>query len=216
MNTKEKILEASLELFSRRGFSAVSVRDIADRVGVRESAMYKHFSSKQAVFDTLVERYMATCEAFMGSIHALPSSDPAVIAGTAEFYTELTDEDFLRLGGSVFTDFLMRPDILNFWRMMSIERLSNEKLAALWCRHLFDDPIAFQTEMFGALIQIEAIKPGEPTMLALEFYTPLLTLYMNALPYPPDSSEFRRMLESAGRHMRHFRETYTVQRRVDT
>ena len=212
MSTKEKILEAALELFSRRGYSAVSVRDIAGEVGVRESAMYRHFPGKQAVFDKLVENYMQTCEVFMSGINALPSPDPAVMAETAELYKQLTDEDFLRMGGSVFTDFLMRPGILKFWRMMSIERQNNRELADLWNRHLFEDPIAFQTGLFGLLIQNGAVKPADPGMLALEFYTPLLTLYMNALPFEPDGPEFARMLEFANRHMAHFRETYTIKK----
>ncbi len=208
MDTKEKILNASLELFSRRGFSAVSVRDIAKEVGVRESAMYKHFANKQAVFDTLLERYMQKSNAFMGGIHALPSTDPAVMLETAEMYKQMSDEVFLQIGGSVFTDFLMQPDTLKFWRMISIERLNNPKLAELWNNHLFEEAIAFQTGMFGMLTQIGAIKNVDPEMLAIEFFTPLLTLYINALPYDTESPVFRKMLDFADRHMRHFREMY--------
>lgn len=45
MNTKDRILYISLELFAQKGFSGVSVRDIASKVGVRESALYKHGSA---------------------------------------------------------------------------------------------------------------------------------------------------------------------------
>jgi AcrR family transcriptional regulator len=54
MNTKERILNISLELFSKHGFSGVSVRDIAKKVGVRESALYKHFKNKQDIFDSII------------------------------------------------------------------------------------------------------------------------------------------------------------------
>ena len=39
MNTKEKILETALELFSQRGFDGASVRDIARAVGIRELSL---------------------------------------------------------------------------------------------------------------------------------------------------------------------------------
>ncbi len=208
MNTKGKILEAALELFSRRGFSAVSVRDIAKEVGVRESAMYKHFSGKQAVFDTLLANYMATSNAFMGGINALPSADPSTMMETAAFYQQMSDEDFLRIGGGVFTDFLMQPDTLRFWRMISIERLNNPELAELWNHHLFEEPIAFQKGMFGMLIHLGGIKPADPEMLALEFFAPLLTLYVNALPFEAESAVFSKMLDFADRHMKLFREIY--------
>lgn len=210
VSTKEKVLETALELFSRRGFSAVSVRDIAAAVGVRESAMYRHFESKQAVFDALVHNYCVKGSAFMGSIHALPSTDAAYKLKTATMYKQLNDADFLRIGGSVFTDFLMQPDILKFWRMISIERMNDKKLAQMWKTHLFDEPIEFQTGLFNMLIQIGAIKPNDPQMLALEFFTPLLLLYMQTLPFEADSPEFAYFMDYANRHMLHFRQIYGV------
>jgi len=210
MNTKEKILAVSLELFSEKGFSAVSVRDIAAAVGVRESAMYKHFASKQAVFDRLVTDYLARSDEFMGGIHALPTDDPAVLSQVAAIYKNLSDEDFLRMGGSVFTDFLMQPDVLQFWRMISIERFHDKDLAKLWNHHLFETPIAFQTKLFGALIEAGALKLVDPSILALEFYTPLLLLYLQALPFETDGPEFKLAVELASQHMKHFREIYAV------
>ena len=209
MGTKERFLEVALELFSQRGFSAVSVRDIAAVVGVRESALYKHFAGKQAVFDRLVADYMAKSDTFMAGIHALPSDDPAHLARSAAIYSQLTDEDFLRIGGSVFTEFLMLPDVMRFWRMISLERFHNLELAKLWHQHLFETPIAFQTGMFRLLVKIGAVKPVDPTILALEFYTPLLLLYLQALPFEPGSEEWGRTLELSNRHMTHFREIYT-------
>jgi AcrR family transcriptional regulator len=211
-DTKQRILDVSLDLFSRGGFSAVSVRDIAAVVGVRESAMYRHFPSKQAVFDQLVADYLKRSDSFMAGIHATPSPDPAVMEHTAELYGRLSDEDFLRIGSSVYTEFLMQPEVLKFWRMISVERLRDEKLAGMWTKHLFEEPIAFQTGMFGALIKAGVLKPVDSEMLALEFFTPLLLLYLTALPYEPDSPEFLRMLELAKKHMLHFRQTYTAKK----
>lgn len=54
MSTRERIIEVSLELFAKRGFSGTSVRDIAKVVGVRESALYKHFMNKQDILDKII------------------------------------------------------------------------------------------------------------------------------------------------------------------
>ena len=50
-NTSEcdKIKLVALDLFSRYGFAGSSVRHIAKEVGIRESAIYNHFSSKDAI-----------------------------------------------------------------------------------------------------------------------------------------------------------------------
>src|SRR5689334_5258602 len=52
-NTREDILETALELFAARGFAGASVRQIASAVGITEGALYAHFPSKQAIFETL-------------------------------------------------------------------------------------------------------------------------------------------------------------------
>jgi len=210
MGTKERILETALRLFSQRGFTAVSVRDIAGEIGMRESALYRHFPSKQAVFDQLLKDYLARSDAFMATINALPTDDPGGIAETAHIYQRLSDEDFLRIGGTVFTDFLMEPEVLMFWRMISIERLRDTSLALMWKEHLFDEPIAFQARLFAMLVKLGAVRAADPEMLALEFYTPLLLLYLQALPFEPDSAQAGYFMGLADRHMRHFRDTYTV------
>ena len=210
MGTKEKILEVSLELFSQRGFSAVSVRDIAAMVGVRESAMYKHFSGKKAVFDQLVTDYLKASDVFMAGMHALPTDDPSVLSEMTEIYSRLSDEEFLKMGSSIFTDFLMQQEVLRFWRMISIERFHDEKMAKLWHHHLFEVPIEFQTGLFKLLIEAGMVKAVDPSLLALEFFTPLLLLYLQALPFEPGGAEFSLSLELANLHMKHFRELYTI------
>ena len=51
-DTKLLILDAALNLFSKRGYDGVGLRDLAQEVGIRESAIYKHFKGKQDIFDS--------------------------------------------------------------------------------------------------------------------------------------------------------------------
>ncbi len=55
-NTKERIFEEALTLFSQNGYEASSVRDIAGKLGMTQAALYKHYKNKQAIFDTIVNR----------------------------------------------------------------------------------------------------------------------------------------------------------------
>lgn len=48
--TKDRILIESIMLFSKRGYSDVSVKDIADAVGLRAASLYNHFNSKEAIW----------------------------------------------------------------------------------------------------------------------------------------------------------------------
>ena len=53
---KERILNKSLELFSSRGFDAVSVSMISEGLGISKGALYKHYESKRAIFDAIIKR----------------------------------------------------------------------------------------------------------------------------------------------------------------
>ena len=55
-DTKELLLQAALALFAEKGYEGTSVRDIARSVGLSESVLYAHFSSKRAIFDAVLAR----------------------------------------------------------------------------------------------------------------------------------------------------------------
>ena len=53
---KERILSAAADLVARHGFSAVSMEDIGDAVGITASAIYRHYDSKSAVLVAMLDR----------------------------------------------------------------------------------------------------------------------------------------------------------------
>lgn len=67
-DTRERILEVSLELFSLRGTEAVSIRDICAQVGIKESSVYYHFKNKQAIVDEIYARFEARVNALMAEL----------------------------------------------------------------------------------------------------------------------------------------------------
>jgi AcrR family transcriptional regulator len=54
-HTRQQILDASLRLFSERGFARTTVRDIARAAGITDAAIYYHFQSKRDLLEALVE-----------------------------------------------------------------------------------------------------------------------------------------------------------------
>ena len=57
MNTKDRILEVALDLFSKRGYSDVYVDEIASEVGIKAPSLYKHYKNKQEIFDSCVNMF---------------------------------------------------------------------------------------------------------------------------------------------------------------
>lgn len=57
--TRAEILDATLDLAERSGLHAVTMRAVADRLGVTPMALYRHVGDKQGLLDGLVERLLA-------------------------------------------------------------------------------------------------------------------------------------------------------------
>ena len=66
--TKKKILDVSLELFSQKGYSAVSIRDICKYVEIKESSVYYHFENKQSIFDELLNMFTEIAKGMMAQL----------------------------------------------------------------------------------------------------------------------------------------------------
>ncbi|MEE4659376.1 MAG: TetR/AcrR family transcriptional regulator [Halieaceae bacterium] len=67
-STAERILDAAEDLFAERGYSATSLGDVADRVGIRSPSLYNHFRNKEALYLAVVERLL---QAFLAPLEAL-------------------------------------------------------------------------------------------------------------------------------------------------
>jgi AcrR family transcriptional regulator len=75
--TRERILDAAVELFGRRGFRATSVGEIEEAAGLvpRRGALYKHFASKEALLEAAVDRRGRVVDE-LESLVTTPVSDP--------------------------------------------------------------------------------------------------------------------------------------------
>ena len=55
-NTRDKILDAAEVLFASQGYPATTIHQVAAEVGIQGPAIYKHFASKRALFEEVLER----------------------------------------------------------------------------------------------------------------------------------------------------------------
>jgi AcrR family transcriptional regulator len=54
INTREKIINSTIELFLSKGYEAVSMRDIAKATGIKASSIYNHFQNKEQIIDEVL------------------------------------------------------------------------------------------------------------------------------------------------------------------
>lgn len=171
-NTRQEILGAALDLFSTGGFEGVSVKQIADRVGIKDSSLYKHFKSKQEIFDTLLaemnERFEKTV-----SFHNLPQGEIEKVAG------EYGRRDLVWLKKAckaIFLFLLKDPWASKFRRMLMIEQYKNQDAAETFRTWFTDVAIQFQTALFTEMIRQGYFREGPPHTIALQFYSPFYLL----------------------------------------
>ena len=171
-DTKQKILDKALELFSSRGYDAVSVGEIAQAVGIKAPSLYNYFPSKQAIFDALVESVAAqyTRDTDQISIHVQNAPQDIPV------FTAITEDALYEKVRQIFEYSLHNETIRRFRRMMTIEQFRSPELAALYSRRYVGRVLDYHAGIFRALIAAGEICPEDPDTLAMLYVAPVVTL----------------------------------------
>lgn len=202
MNTKKKIIEEALILFSEKGYSDVYVNDIAKAVGIKAPSLYKHFKNKQEIFHAILEelREDYTKQAANIGIHG---NNANVDAG---IYADVTEEAFIEMGKKLFLYFLHDDRMRLFRKLLTIEQFRDSELADLYSKQYYNDPLSYQGELFKIFISVGKFKRADPLVLALQFYAPIYTLLTVCDRQPEREQEALYMIEA---HIRQFNINYS-------
>ena len=202
-NTREIILEEALNLFSVKGYQSVTVKEIAQAVGIKDSSLYKHFASKQAIYDTLLEWMNQKFEETV-TFYQLPQGEMESVA------REYGRNDLVWLKKAceaVFLFFLKDPQASKFRKMLTIEQYKNSDAAKTLCSWFFNDAIQFQTDLFTEMIRQGTFKEGPPQIMALQFYSPFYTLLCQYDSMPEKEDEAMALLIA---HIEQFASIYQI------
>lgn len=204
-NTRQAILDEALTLFSVGGFEGVSVKEIASAVGIKDSSLYKHFKSKQEIFDILLEEVNQKFEETV-SFYKLPQGEIEKIA------KEYGSNDLVWLKKAceaIFLFFLKDPQASRFRRMLMIEQFKNNQAATTFRSWFADEAILFQTTLFAEMMEQGHFHKGPAHTVAMQFYAPfymLLCLY-DTMPGREDEAVSRLM-----EHVEQFASIYQIRK----
>ena len=142
-DTKEAILTAALTLFAANGYEAVSVSQIAGRLGITKGALYRHYQNKRDIFDHILSR-MEDMDLQQAKKFDLPEKAPeedsstyarASVQRLAEFskaqYRYWTENEFASL----------------FRRMLTLEQFRSREMQALYQNYLVSGPVRYVEEI---------------------------------------------------------------------
>lgn len=168
-DTKERILETALELFAQSGYLGTSMNDIAEKLGITKGALYKHYTSKQEILDSIVER-MNKNDYERAEEYEMPETEPN---GFAEAYMRTPIEKIRAYSMEQFDHWTKERFSSNFRKMLTLEQYRDKDMSQLYQNYLAAGPAEYMAAVFRRLTDSD-----ETAMqLALEFYGPMFLLY---------------------------------------
>lgn len=201
MNTKKKIIEKALILFSEKGYSDVYVGDIANAVGIKTPSLYKHFKNKKEIFHAILEELKESYTKHAATM----GIDEITACADADVYTEISEESLVKIGKNFFLYFLHDNYMKLFRKILTIEQFHNSELADLYSKQYINDPLNYQENLFKILITTGKFKQVDSGILALQFYAPIYTLLTVCDRQPDREQEALKMVEA---HIRQFNSNY--------
>lgn len=161
MNTKEKIFNTSLDLFSKKGYDSVSLREIAEEVGIKKSSIYSHYSSKEAILMDIFNQFTASFEIDDKNIE-LNENNPLLE----------NPELFYHMGSEAIKNMLFQETNLKIWKLILIQMHHNETIRLFFQNEILVKPLEFWRGLFTILKEKGIIrKDSNPDLLAKQYYS---------------------------------------------
>ena len=190
-DTKERIRDAALELFSEKGYPGTAMSDIAKKIGLTKPALYKHYASKQDIFDAIVAATAAQYEQYTNqlNIHVQDAKRDFPV------FTEISADALAEKVRQIFLYSLHDETISRFRRMMTIEQFRSPELSRLYSQRYVERMVAYHAGIFRRLMEAGEIRKEPPETLAMLYVAPLITLLGVCDREPEKEEESLKMLD---------------------
>ena len=161
--TKERIIDAALTQFSEKGYEGTNLLDIAESVGIVKSAIYRHFSGKEELWNTVIDKMEEYYNARFGSENNLP--------GIPENCEELVRMTMGMVG------FTARDErIKKVRKILLMEQFRDDRIRKLATKHFLTGLSSIFTKVFEGMMENGSLKKGDAAMLAFEYTAPISAL----------------------------------------
>ena len=195
LSTKEKILKESTLLFCELGYKSTSVRKIASKVGIRESALYNHFKNKEEIFLRVAKDIFASPFSISNEeIKELASRGKPFLQKFAMQYKMLT--------------FDKKSE--NMFRLLMIELLQNRELREQFMSEFHNKSIKMLSEGFFMMMQNDLIRSSDPMMMSYEFLSTLFYMRLQVTLMRFDSLSTNSLSTQFEKHVDFFWESVKI------
>ena len=191
-DTKERILDAALVMFSRNGYAGTNIRELSASLGLVKSGVYKHFESKEAIWNALLDKMIAYYEEHFGSAEHLPPVPDTL-------------EELVRMTMQMVNVTVHDERIVMTRKLLSIEQFRDERARNLATKHFLTGLTDMFTRLFRGMMDRGLLRDDDPEMLAFAYIAPISAL-IHLCDREPEKTE--EALKQAEAFSRHFVRTY--------
>ena len=193
--TKAKILKEARALFSELGYKGASVRKIASKVGIRESALYNHFQNKEEIFLYIAKDIFAS---------------PFSFSGESIQEQALKGKPFLKKYAMQYKLLAFDKNNESMFRILLIELLQNKVLREQFMSDFHDKNIKILSEGFFIMMQNDLVKSQDPMMISYEFLSTLFYIRLQVTLLRFDSLSADALSTQFEKHVDFFWESIKV------
>ena len=180
-DTKERILAAALDMFSQNGYAGTNIRELTASLGLVKSSMYKHYSSKEEIWNSLLDKMIAYYDERFGSPEHLPP-----VPDSLEGLTAMTMQ---------MVDFTIHDEnVIKTRKLLTIEQFRDERARDLATKHFLTGLQDMFTPIFAGMIK------DDPAMLAFAYTAPISSLIHLCDREPEKTDEAMAQVEAFSRY----------------
>ena len=185
--TKEKILDAALVSFVENGYKGTNLRDFAAGMGLSKSALYRHYESKEAIWNALLDKM----ESYYNERFGSPEHLPQIPASCEELFSLVMH----------MVDFTIHDEKVILTReLLLTEQLHDDRIKKLATEHFMNGTKAIFKSIFEKMIDAGLLTAEDPDMLALSFTAPVTTLIHYCDREPEKEPEIMQQIEAFVKH----------------
>ena len=162
-DTKGRILAAALEMFSRNGYAGTNIRELTASLGLVKSSMYRHFESKEAIWNALLDKMEAYYARHFGSADNLPPTPDSC-------------EALLDMSMRMIRFTVLDPQIILTRKLLLTEQFHDARVCRLATKHFLEGTAGIYAKVFEGMMDKGLLKRADPAMLAFGFTAPISAL----------------------------------------
>ncbi len=186
-DTKERILTAALDLFSQNGYAGTNIRELMASLGLAKSSTYRHFESKEEIWNALLDEMTVYYGERFGSPEHLPPVPDSLeeLVSLTMHMAEITVRD---------------EKIVKTRKLLSIEQFRDGRARELATKHFLTGIEDMFTTLFAGMMDKGLLREDDPAMLAFSYTAPITALIHLCDREPEKTEDAMARIEAFSRH----------------